>query len=241
MRSTSVLIILLATGSQVAGADTLLRVDGAEAGMRGLPMKLDGGIIGVVGDAVTVDSARHHLSIELPAGLVANYEIFTRDGHINISSLFESSCVGSSSWLVGDVSAIILEQDANGASVKLAKPGVELEGVCPVQLPNLGCVWRQLDLRIHSIPEVGAEVWVDGVQLRAVTSESLTLGYCGGTNPHLEFLVRKPGYSTCLASLRIHDEGGPYDIGCVLSKHSTPVPAAAAQRESQETARQSSR
>jgi hypothetical protein len=239
------LVILLAGGPAVAGAETLLRVDGTGADLRGLPMRLDGGYVGVVGDAVRLHSASHRLSVELPSGLVANYEIVTRAGHIDMTSLLESSCIRSSSWLVGDSSALTVQQDANGASVKLPTPGVKFEGVCPVQLPNLGCFWHKVDLRIHSVPEVGAEIWVDGVQLKEATSEVLSLGYCGGTNPHVEFVLRKPGYNTCQASVRIDDEGGPYDVGCALTVatqwHSTPAPTAAALPGPRETALRSSR
>ncbi len=218
MKPTRWLISAALCACSAVSADTVLRVDGAEPGMHGLPMTLDGQFVGVVGDTVTLTPFSHQLSIELPSGLSASYEILATQSRIYAAAVTESKCLGATYWSVGSSSAASVQRDADRSSVRLPAPSVRLEGVCPIELPNLACLWREADLQIHSIPEVGAEVWIDGIRLGGATSEMVNLGYCGGTAPHVEFLLRKPGYATCSVSVRIEDERGPYDVGCVLRK-----------------------
>jgi hypothetical protein len=186
--------------------------------MRGLPMTLDGQFVGFVGDAVSVTPVSHALSVELPSGLKATYDIVAQNGRISATSVIESRCVGTTSWSVGSQSAPTVQEDEDGPSVKLPQPGVAFEGMCPLDLPNLACVWRQVELQIHSTPEVGAEIWIDGVQLRGATSRQVNVGYCGGTAPSVVLLLRKAGYSTCQASVEIEDRRSEYDVGCALRK-----------------------
>jgi hypothetical protein len=201
------------------GADMVaLRVDGSEAGMQGLLMRLDGEFVGVVGDAIAIPPSNHDLVVELPSGLRASYLIAQTNGRIQATTLTESRCVGATSWSVRSEQLPVVEQGSAEPSLKLPRVQVMLEGLCPLDLPNLNCFWRQATLEVHSVPEVGAEVWFDGVQLLGATSQVITFGYCGGTSPRAALVLRKAGYTTCRAAVQIEDEHGPYTLGCRMQK-----------------------
>jgi hypothetical protein len=201
------------------GADMpVLRVDGSEAGMQGLLMSLDGEFAGVVGDAIAIPPSNHDLVVELPSGLRVSYQIAQTNGRFQATALTDSGCVGSTSWSTRSAPLPLVEQNSPEPSLRLSQVQVNLEGLCPLELPNLSCYWRQASLEIHSVPEVGAEVWIDGVQVSGATSKVMSLGYCGGTSPRVALVLRKAGYTTCRATVRIEDEHGPYTLGCQMHK-----------------------
>lgn len=204
--------------SCVMGADTtVLRVDGSAAGMQGLLMSLDGEFVGLVGDAIAISPSNHDLVVEFPSGLRVSYRIAQTDGRIQAMALTESRCVGLTSWSTQG-GPLVVEQGSAEPLLKLSPVQLSLEGICPLDLPNLVCPWRQASLEIHAVPEVGAEIWIDAVQVVGATSQIMSLGYCGGTSPRVALVLRKAGYTTCRATVKIEDEHGPYTLSCQMRK-----------------------
>jgi hypothetical protein len=209
--------VLYVPGAACAGA-ALLRVDGSAAGMQGLPMSLDGEFVGEVGDTIAIPPANHDLVIELPSGLKVGYQISRTNGRFEATALTESSCVGSTSWLTRGTPSHVLGPDSREPSLRLTPAQVSLEGMCPGELTNIGCFWRQASLEVRGAP--GAEVWIDGIQVpgAGAASKPMSIGYCGGTLPRVVLVLRKAGYTTCRAAVQLQDEHGPYTLGCEMHK-----------------------
>ena len=220
MKSIHLAALLALISCRAESADYLLHVDGGEAGIQGLRMQLDGYFVGLVGDSIRLPSTSlfHQLGIQLPTGLVVRYEVVTKDGALSATPISESACLGATSWTITSVAPKIVSGGPEEGSIQIAKPNVRFEGLCPIELPNLACLWREAELRIHAVPEVGAEVWIDGVELNVNTGEALELGYCSGAISRVDLILRKAGYVSCRASAKITDGDGPYDLSCELRK-----------------------
>ena len=211
-------VVALYSTCAVGGELSELRIDGADAGLEGFTMSLDGAYVGMVGDVIAISPTGHELEVELPSGLKISYLITQNEGRFQAAARNISECVGATSWSVRTASVPPLSQGAAGRSLSLLRVKVSFEGFCPVDVPYQGCFWRQGRIDIRAVPDVGAEVWIDGVRIVGSSPSVLNFGYCGGSGPTAAVLLRKVGYTTCRAAVKIQDEHGPYIVECSMRR-----------------------
>ncbi len=219
MKTLGLLMVLaLSLSAHGSAADMRsVRIETDSAEMRGLRMLVDGEFAGVVGDTVMLKPFSTTLSIEMPWGLQVSYLLETRGGVLTATEMPGGMCMGTTAWRIQQP-ATYVAQEGPEASLSIRAPRVMYEGICPVELPNLSCLEAATDVRIDSVPEVGAEIWVDGVSLAATTARDLNVGYCAGTSPWLSVLLRKPGYISCQVRVELDDRTRSQHASCTLGK-----------------------
>ncbi len=223
---TGVLAALILTGINVnARAEVLLRITG-DAGLQGHRMYLDGAFVGIVGDRVPVSVFHHGFGIEVQDGLLQTYDLALKDGRIEINAIPLTECWRGTAWRVSPKGAPDVQRSRGEVSIALSSSQPEFEGICSSDLPNVPCQKREADVYIRSVPEVNAEVSLEGISLGTVTAAVIHVPYCAGITPALDFELRKSGYTPCKANLELRSELTAYDLTCALQRE-TELQAAA--------------
>ncbi len=214
-KSIVFVVMSLVSGTACAQSGTLLRIDGEAAGLGGRTMYLDGASAGVVGDTISVDSVPHEVSIDLPEGIRDILEIRTdkNSERLEARSVPNEACAGPADWYVTSDPAIHLSTEDGVAVLHLNRTTARYVGPCALELPNLQCFDKYAHVTVNSIPEVGAEIWFDGVAIGRNTSSAVDVRYCEGAQPDISVLVRKPGYVNCMTRLQLAAAGNTVNSG----------------------------
>lgn len=200
-------------------AQVILRIEGDD-GLKGLPMSLDGTFVGVVGDTIIVSGAAHQLSVEVLPGIRAMQEITLREGVVTMRPVRASECAGTTEWRLGNWRVPLLELRGDVTIARLATPTPTLVGPCVDGLPNYQCFVAWSSVEVTAVPEVEAEIRLDGRPIGAATSTVVRLQHCEGAVRTIDVVLRKEGYANCTTGIRLGS--GANKVSCILQKLGWP-------------------
>ena len=181
------------------------------------------GIVGVVGDLISIDHGKYSFYIPAPK----NYKVAVSLYILDDGSVMN---VGANSIFRDYKDVCYEEWEATWSGPNMSVN--ETDEVVTIGLPDLefakmigeecsppafvGCPRRQFFLSVNSNPSE-AEIWVDGENsgYRTPTQE-LVGSYCSD-RPSVTVIVRKPGWINCFRSFSVYHKQR-IDIRCVLGQ-----------------------
>ncbi len=190
--------------------DVLMQVDGTAAGLNGRPLYLDGAFIGVVGDTVTLTGSKHRFSGNRtePRNFEATQEIRS-PSEGSVTSLI------SRIWRLCRAYVLGFDELANGRCREARGESfmMRLAKLCRVR----GRGMREFAVE-YAMRGEGRDRGTCGHRrrdrgqryeslmaksLKAATAAAISVPYCAGTTPRMDFVLRKTGFANCAGSVRV--------------------------------------